>query len=567
MELLLVASFLFPPPDREVPPHPRLMATPPTLEALLEDVDRGEIPDLLVTNVLSRANQYLSAPPITYSKSSRDNLYGPSREAGLRIWSLGMAWWLTGSAKYREAAVTIMRDIAAFPDWNPSHFLDTGMFSLALGLGYDWFYDDLSLDERELIREALVEKGLKPGLEALKGKMTGWWRYANNNWNLVCNGGLIVASLALWDEEEKLAYEVLSRSVESLQKPLDHWPDDGGWLEGPGYWDYGTEFLIYALDSLSSVFGDDGGLSASLGFSRTGNYRMQVVGPSGKPFNYGDSTDLLRESPHIAWLSRRFHRPDWSSWHRNHLSYLPQDLLWYVPEEEGVESESPPLTALFPETGIAFLRSSWDENAFFVGIKGGQNGVSHGHLDLGSFVLDWEGERWITELGRDSYSLPGYFGIRRNSYYRNNTFGHNTLLVDGLGQKRDGLAPLTHQENDLIIVNLSKAYSGFEELFREWSLGEGRVLVRTWGRSAHPSSAVIRLHTPAHVLRIPTGIQLSLGENRLCLAGGSQPLPPWTLSPAAPPTERENPNEGITRIDFNTAFDPLGELLLSFSPC
>ena len=33
----------------------------------------------------------------------------------------------------------------------------------------------------------------------------------------------------------------------------------------------------------------------------------------------------------------------------------------------------------------------------------------HSNLDIGTFVLDAFGERWVVDLGADDYNLPGYF--------------------------------------------------------------------------------------------------------------------------------------------------------------
>ena len=53
-----------------------------------------------------------------------------------------------------------------FPDWNPSHFLDTAEMSNAVGVGYDWLYDYLDEPTRKKVREALITLGLKPGINS-----------------------------------------------------------------------------------------------------------------------------------------------------------------------------------------------------------------------------------------------------------------------------------------------------------------------------------------------------------------------------------------------------------------
>jgi hypothetical protein len=94
---------------------------------------------------------------------------------------------------------------------------------------------------------------------------------------------------------------------------------------------------------------------------------------------------------------------------------------------------------------------------------GGNAKASHGHLDLGSFVLDAEGQRWALDLGPDSYGLPAYFGSRRWDYYRLRTESRNTLTVNGQNQETGANAPIatTHSgdHSRYAIVDLDTAYS------------------------------------------------------------------------------------------------------------
>ena len=96
-----------------------------------------------------------------------------------------------------------MLTAAAFPDWNPAHFLDTAEMTNALAVGYDWLFDFLSVEDRATIRKAIVDKGLKPGMAVYANK--GWWTTATHNWSQVCNGGMTAGALAIADEEPELA--------------------------------------------------------------------------------------------------------------------------------------------------------------------------------------------------------------------------------------------------------------------------------------------------------------------------------------------------------------------------
>ena len=74
-----------------------------------------------------------------------------------------------------------------------------------MGIGYDWLYDYLSEESRIEIREAIVEKGLN----------TVWEQGFNqtNNWNSVCNGGMVVAALAVRDVYPELTKKLVEKAV------------------------------------------------------------------------------------------------------------------------------------------------------------------------------------------------------------------------------------------------------------------------------------------------------------------------------------------------------------------
>ena len=90
------------------------------------------------------------------------------------------------------------RDVeaASFSDWNPSHFLDVGEMTMALAIGYDWLYPQLSVQTKEAIEKAIVEKGLKPSFD----ERYNWFVNAVHNWSQVCHAGVTYGALAIWEK-------------------------------------------------------------------------------------------------------------------------------------------------------------------------------------------------------------------------------------------------------------------------------------------------------------------------------------------------------------------------------
>src|SRR5262249_19683344 len=157
-----------------------------------------------------------------------------------------------------------------FPEWEKPSFLATAEMTTAVATGYDWLFDQLSEADRNVIRQAIAVKGLRVGMRAYESGDS--WTVAKHNWNLVGNGGMIVGALAVMDESPEVAQPVMAMARRSLEHGLDGFEPDGGWEEGPTYWNYGTRYLAYAVASLRSATGSMQGLERSPGLSRTGEF-------------------------------------------------------------------------------------------------------------------------------------------------------------------------------------------------------------------------------------------------------------------------------------------------------
>ena len=572
--------------------RPRLLATPERWTWLAQQVT---VPGQIKTwydSIKSNADSILNQPVSQYVLDNRSTLLNVSRTVVDRVYRLAMVYRISGNPVYAERAWAELNAAAAFPNWNPSHFLDTAEMTHAFAIGYDWLYQYWTPERRAVIASAIVEKGLNQALPLYRNN-SSWVAASSNNWNIVCNGGMILGALAVADEYPALAAEILAKAVPSAAAILRHFSADaGGWYEGPGYWDYTTSYLVRMISGLETALGSDFGLSRIPGVAEAGRFALLDTGPTKLSYNFADGGAGNMRGPQLFWFARRFNDP-LSAWHqRTNGSGTTLDLLWYdargaapgtVEFRSDVQYRGD--TSAYATQDVATMRSDWnDASATFVGFKAGKVGDSHGHLDAGSFVLDALGKRWFHDLGADDYALPGYFGANRWTYYRLRAEGHNTLVINpgsAADQKVGAITSIIRQQSNadaaMSIADLTPAYTGVTRVWRGIKLNryDGSVLLQ----DEIEASAAADVWWFAHVKLDPSQVEISADGSSAMLTSGAERL--WvklltpgaylTAMPAAPlPTspnpEGQNANAGFLKLAIHLPAVTNRQLAVWFVP-
>jgi hypothetical protein len=534
------------------PGHPRLILLDSDLDRIRGLVRSDATASRWHAALQAQAHKLLAAPPTKFEIIG-PRLLGASRSVLSRVTVLALLYRLDGDEACGRRAVQELVAAAGWPNWNPSHFLDVAELNCAFGLGWDWLQPLLGAD-RQIILKGWTERGWANALAAYGPKHTdGWWETVSHNWNQVCNGGNTLAALALADEKPDEARQILRAALASVPRAMASYAPDGGWAEGPGYWQYATTYNVYLLAALQTALGTDFGLSDAQGFDQAGDFRLHFVGPSGETFNYADAGAGAGSAPCLFWLSQRFNKP-LLAWQERTLSKgEPFDLIWFDPRGSDPSKVDTPLDKAFHGVQVGFLRGSWsDPDATWVAFKGGDNRANHSHLDLGCFVLDALGKRWVEDLGGDDYNLPGYFGNLRWTYYRLKTEGQNTLLINGENQATTARAPLLRFVSGAGpaagVVDLSAAWPMCRRVQRGVALLQRRdVLVQDEVEAAQPVSVQWAVHTAAKVTLDGGKATLERNGKRLTvrlLAPEGAVFAAAQPQPAAP----QHPLKGITKL-------------------
>jgi hypothetical protein len=252
--------------------HPRLLVTPDDFARVEKLIREDDLARRWYAKLRQEALKILGNVPCCYRTKGREGvILEASRTVLRRVYLLAFLQRLEGGNRYAQRLWQELDSAARFHDWHPDHFLDTAEMTHAFAIAYDWLYDTWSPEQRAVLAQAIRDKGLKPGLQAYQGaEKFGWWIKSPYNWNQVCNGGLGLGALAVFEACPELAAQVLREALRSLPRALAKFAPDGGCYEGPLYWGYATFYHTLFLAGLETALGRDFGLAAAPGYEATG---------------------------------------------------------------------------------------------------------------------------------------------------------------------------------------------------------------------------------------------------------------------------------------------------------
>ena len=421
---------------QEPGPHPRLLMyagedyqVPP--ESMFARAD---------SVIVAFSDAVLAKPPVTRDFIGR-RLLGTSREALKRIFWLSYTYRVHGGEAYARKAIDEMLAVSAFKDWNPAHFLDVGEMTMAVAIGYDWLFDQMTPRERKTVARAIIDKGLKPALNP----KDAWFYTSEINWNSVCNAGMVYGALAVWEEDPEFCRSMLLKSLESNKLAYNAY-EGGGYPEGYNYWGYGASFQLMLAAAVNYAFPGKDGLYVN-DMALSFDFVRFTATPAGNCFSFSDAYRKAKAQYMQVFGNRWGLYPEIRVMEETGFRRLCEERLFPMfligMAGHGLSADVP-VDHYFQcggTTPIFVYRSGWrSRDDDYLGIKGGLTMSSHSHCDQGSFYFESDGVTWATDLGMQNYNSLETAGVdlwdmtqdsERWSVFRIGPFSHNILTVNG----------------------------------------------------------------------------------------------------------------------------------------
>jgi hypothetical protein len=147
---------------------------------------------------------------------------------------------------------------SGLPDINEP-YVDLGVGEITSNLSWTWYLFKDEFDKvhpliSKRLKQEIVNKSLEPYFQRNDWGYMGFKGGRPNNWNPWINSNMLISYLLVESDPSKKVAEV-QKVINSLDKFLNGYSDDGGCDEGPSYWGAAGALLYENLEILKTVTG------------------------------------------------------------------------------------------------------------------------------------------------------------------------------------------------------------------------------------------------------------------------------------------------------------------------
>ena len=435
---------------------------------------------------------------------------------------LGWAHALTGDERYaREVRRILLKyadDYASYPArkdrWDRTGFfaqlggrrysqsLDEAVGIIKMAKAYDLTRSSPVWTDKE--RQHVEMDFFRPTADTLL--------YANqgiNNHQTWYNAGLMAIASVLGDKE--LVSKVLTMRGgfhDQLKRSVG---SDGLWYEGT------MAYHNYALQAMIEIV--DAGRRLGLPLHKEPRFRkmievpLQCAYPNGQfpAMNDSDRNFVSSFNDAFLWAWEVYQDPVFAqAYAGGNLKTLKTLLGPNAKVEPFLETRSLNL----PDAGLAILRRSSGKEAVCAMIDHGPHGGSHGHYDKLNIVLFANGQEWLLDPGRLTYSHKEY------KTWVKHTAAHNTVTLGGASQSATtGKFLWLKVDKDFAAcaAETDEAYAGAR--LRRYLLLTDNVLIDVFDVQAPKETQIDLLSHAISQKVVPHTAEIKLGEGQVIVPG------------------------------------------------
>lgn len=364
-----------------------------------------------------------------------------------------------------------------------------------------------------------------------------WWMGNGaermNNWTAWITQNVLLSTFSL-KTDQGLRRRVVEKALSGLDAFIKDYAEDGACEEGVVYYRHAALCMAGAMAILDKVApASMAPLWKAPKIRNMADYIVNMHVAGRRYFNFSDSAAIVESSTVREYLFGKAVGSDVLAAFaaRDRLSsehkHLPEEWnLWYRVKEllvtpEILQEIRPAGDAFYPGIGLFVAR----DDRFALAVKGGNNGESHNHNDVGSLTLYKDGKPFLIDVGVETYTAKTFSPQRYDIWTMQSCF-HNLPTFGEVGQAdgADFAARAVHAE--------------FTENQAQMSLDIA---------SAYPAEARVRSYRRTVTLR--RGSQVEVED----IHDGDLPATLSLMTCVEPIIDHGLRFEGLGRIDFEGA--------------
>ncbi|MBB5438597.1 hypothetical protein HDC92_002273 [Pedobacter sp. AK017] len=472
----------------------------------------ASIPDAVKAHILSAANKVLGTPwevakatdyllfNTAGNRSVYEALYFARRK---KLNALVIAELIDGKGKYLPeianglwlileesswalpAHMYLQKEGAGLPDPN-ENVVDLFAGETSMLLSWIKFLLKPKLDEISpiLIKRIdyeLNRRILTPYLQ----RNDFWWmgfqdpKRKMNNWNIWINTNILLTALLAVEDPVK-RQEVIDKNISSADKFINSYPADGGCDEGPGYWGAAGGRLVEYVNLLTEVSKNKLNWGNNELMHHIAAYIYKAHIADRWFVNFADAPAKLIPDPAIVYMGGLIFKDEKLQQFASYLydlsgsekyGYAQDDLNKFLnnlqlhKQLKGIPARAPmEQTNWLPNLEVLFTRQkAGSKDGLFMAAKGGNNGESHNHNDLGSFIIYLNGLPALVDLGAARYTRETFTQDRYKLWVYNSDW-HNCPSINGSVQspgtsfKARNVSFKANRHGNTLVMDLAPAY-------------------------------------------------------------------------------------------------------------
>ena len=305
-----------------------------------------------------------------------------------------------------------------------------------------------------------------------------WWKKAGMNWNpWICSNWLSCVLICEKDETRKA--EAIAQITKATRAFIDAYPEDGGCDEGPGYWDRSAASMFEVIRQLSDFSESPDFSDCSAKIRNMASYAYKTYIGNGYCVNFADAHEnravqqvnivypfglflndkTMREfGASIGQQKDVLNNPALLYDKSGNFPTLGRELFFlrHIQTFMNEQPHEPILNNVWlPDLQIMMAH----RGNLYVAMKGGNNGESHNHNDVGSFIVYADNPPLLIDPGVGEYTAAT-FGKNRYDIWTMQSQYHNLPQINGCDQK-DGqqyAAKIISHKEGRLYLDIAGAY-------------------------------------------------------------------------------------------------------------